>query len=220
MELTQFILNHLLSVLGGLSVIITGLSAFLGKTLSERIILKEKANISRELKILEREIQLDIKSKELFSQISSETYKKIFEKKIEIYSSLLTSKNNYIQFDKESHIPEVDDPTNDYYRLYVDFRKIIENNKLYISNNLSNAYENWYIQASPYLKEAKIKGYQTYGNTHCNNDIDRDFEVELAQNQKISEMIIKTKDDMEIFIKQIDTDVAEIRLTIEKLVRT
>ena len=81
MELTQFILNHLLSVLGSLSVVITGLSTLLGKILSEKIILKEKANIDRELKILEREIQLDIRSRELFSQISSETYKKIFEKK-------------------------------------------------------------------------------------------------------------------------------------------
>ena len=133
---------------------------------------------------------------------------------------MLSLKNNYIQFDKESHIPEVDDPTDDYYRLYKDFRFIIENNKLYISNNLSSAYENWYIQASPYLKEAKITGYQTHNNTHCDNDIDRGFEVELAQNQKISEMIIKTKDDMGIFIKQIDIDVAEIRSTIENLVRT
>jgi len=180
---------------------------------------REKTFFERELKLVERQVQLDLKSKDLSNQISSETYRRIFEKRMGIYESLLELKNDYMRFDRESHVPEVEDPTDGYYDIYSRIRSVIETNKLYISNELADAYEHWYSKASPLFREANVEGYHTYENSCGDNQLNREIEADLAQSHKLSQMITATKGEMESLLSQIDSDVADIRLKIENLTR-
>jgi len=68
---TQFVLDHIISVLGGAGVLVTGLATYLGKYWSNKLLIKEKARFADELqktknehensiKLLEKDLQLEL----------------------------------------------------------------------------------------------------------------------------------------------------------------
>ena len=124
MSATQFFLDHIISVLGGAGVVVTSLSAYLGKLLADRSLMREKASLTRdlqsqkdkhslEIKVLEHDLQLELSKKDQFNQISKSTYENLFNRKISVYSDLLKLKTDYDKFVNESGSFECIDPTTD-----------------------------------------------------------------------------------------------------------
>lgn len=105
MELSTYVLNNIIEVLGGAGVIITSLAAFLGRVLSKRIIETEKALLQQQLEkiksehakdieLLKSNLQLELVKRDQFHQISKNTFEKLFNKKIKIYTRLILIKKS------------------------------------------------------------------------------------------------------------------------------
>jgi hypothetical protein len=219
---TEFVTNNIIEVLGGASLLITSLSAYLGKLLAGKSLEREKGFIAKnlqlqkeahslEMKNIENKLQLEMVKQDQFHQISKTTFEKIFETKIDIYTNLLTLKIYFNKFYKESHDLEVgeDDPTDHFYSLFMKCREMLESNKLYISSELSNKYDQWHTKALPYLKQANVEGYHAHGMAYTERE---NWEnVWEAQAPIFSKMIGESFTEMLGIFEQIDRDIALIR---------
>ncbi|MUL04314.1 hypothetical protein GNP89_19305 [Aliivibrio fischeri] len=223
MSATQFVLDHIISVLGGAGVVVTSLSAYLGKLLADRSLMREKASLTRdlqsqkdkhslEIKLLERELQLELSKKDQFHQISKSTYENLFNRKISVYSDLLKLKTDYDKFVNESGSFEYIDPTTDFLSHFNLFKAKIEDNRLYISNELSTVFDDWYKEAAPYFQriEEEEVSYYASSSMHEGRDVDPQLIWE-RQEPIIRELVSQTIFKMTDVIKQIDKDVSEIR---------
>lgn len=222
MSALEFVTNNLIEVLGGAGVLITGLSTFLGKHWAGKSLEREKGIIAKDLQVqkeshslymkeIESRLQLEMVKRDQFHQISKTTFEKIFETKIEIYTNLFNLKIDFNKFYKESHDLEVgvEDPTDHFYSLFMRCREMLESNKLYISPELSNKYDEWHDKALPYLKEANIEGYHAHGMAYTEQENWQN--IWEAQAPIFSKMITETFTEMLEIFKQLDSDIALIR---------
>jgi hypothetical protein len=221
LDIAQFVIEHIISVLGGAGLLITALSAYLGKVWSNRALVREKNKLEAsllelknrhalELKNIEQLLKLEILKRDQFHQISKQTFESVFEKKIEIYNALLNFKVEFYKFNNENH--DFEEPTAEYHTLFKKCRKIIESNQLYISEDLSAAYNNWYTKALPYLKRANIDGFDAYENRDGDNEGNC---VWVAQSPIFSEMNENTANEMNKILAQIERDISVFRTNIE-----
>ncbi len=216
--------NNILATLGGASLLITGLSAFLGKVWSKRIIMTEKASIEkdiqkmrahhdRELKFLEANIQLELLRKDQFHQISKSTFESIFNRKIELYSDLLKVSIEFRRFARESIYSEIDDPTDDLWDYQRKIRDLIESNRLYVTEALFEKYSVWYEKAVPYLKQADVDGYEAHGQAYT--DEENELNVFYAQQPSYAKLVSETDAEFASILDQVDRDIDSLRRNIE-----
>ncbi|WP_076011065.1 hypothetical protein [Alteromonas abrolhosensis] len=222
MSSSQFVIEHIYSVLGGAGFIITGLSAYLGKLLADKSLLREKAGLEKiikntqnehqtSIKLLEKELQLELVKKDQFHQISKSTFENIFNKKIDIYSELLIIKAEYEKFKHEDGSFEFIDPTYEFISHFKKFRKSIEENRLYISNELSDKYDDWYLDAATYFRKIEEIEFniQAHAGGEDSNKVNRMvWEEQEPVNQ---DLVNNTIEKMASIIKQIEIDVRKIR---------
>lgn len=217
-------INNILATVGGASLLITGLSAFLGKVWSKRIILKEKASIEKdiqemrahhdkELKLLEANIQLETLRKDQFHQVSKSTFESIFNRKIELYSDLLKISIEFKRFARESIYSEIDDPTDDLWDYQRKIRDLIEGNRLYVTEALFQKYSAWYEKAVPYLKQADVDGYEAHGQAHTEEE--NYFNVSAAQHASYAKLVSETDAEFASILDQVDQDIDGLRRNIE-----
>lgn len=226
MSASQYVIENILGVLGGAGVLITGLSTFLGKLWSDKSLLREKARLTSELKeienrhsmaiqLLEKELQLELIKKDQFHQISKTTYEKLFDKKIKIYSDLLQLKTDYDRFKNESGTFEYIDPTEDFLSHFKLFKEKIEENRLYISNEISDRFDEWYKQAAPYFQRIEEVAISAYAEPKFIAGVESSPEgIWEDQEPIIRELISDTFEKMSLVISQIETDVKEIKRNI------
>ena len=230
MSATQFVINNIIEVLGGTGLIVTALATYLGKLLSDKALMREKAALELNLqktkddhlmsiKLLEKNLQLELAQKDQFHQISKTTFENIFNTKIDVYSNLLKLKTNYDNFRHENGSLEMYDPTDEILSHFNLFRKKIEENRLYISNDLSEKYDDWYLKAAPYLKEMDSVGI-THQMLRDNLDATPDKQQRLDEEMYeeiqsiIYNLINSTTEKMDVLIRQIETDVKKIRSSV------
>jgi hypothetical protein len=144
--------------------------------------------------------------------ISQKTYQKLFEKKIEVYQRLVKEviknkreRNEYI--DISELIGSDDFDYSDYYYFFETIRKIIDENRLYISNNLTEKYEKFYLKMQPLLKEY----YTEETRIDCTGE---KYNSESFQDI-FYKMVKESNNELQSFINQIYIDVKEIRTKID-----
>lgn len=224
MSIPELIVNNILPTLGGGGLLIIGLSTFLGRVWSKRIIMKEKASIEndinelrahhdKELKLLEANIQSELLRKDQFHQISKSTFESIFDKRIDLYSELLKTSLEFRRFAREGVYLEIDDPTETLWEYHSIIRDLIENNRLYVTKALFEKYSAWYEKAVPYLKEADVNGYQAH--IRADTDQERELSILIAQLPIFGELISETKAEFASILEQVDRDIDELRRNIE-----
>lgn len=222
MSASQFVIEHIFSVLGGAGVVVTGISAYLGKLLADKSLLREKSaletiikNTQNEhqtsIKLLEKELQIELVKKDQFHQISKSTFENIFNKKIDVYSNLLIIKTNYDKFRYEDGSFEFIDPTYDFLSHFKLFRKSIEENRLYISNELSDKYDDWYLDAAFYFRQLEETEFNIQANAGGTDNEVVNSEVWAAQEPINQNLVNNTTEKMALIIKQIELDVRKIR---------
>ena len=215
------IITSVVVTLGGSSVVVFGLSGLLGKIWANRLMENEKnafikqledikLSHNKELSKLNNELQLRINSSEQFHQISQKTYEKLFEEKIKAYTTLMNAKTEYLRILHEDEEFELHDyPSQVYYDFFQKVRNILNQNRLYISNELSVIYDTLYFKIAPILREAGL--LDVYGN--MNND--HWESIEDNKEKQYSKMIDNTSDEMKSLLDQIDSDVKLIRKKID-----
>jgi hypothetical protein len=228
---SQFVIEHIFSVLGGAGVVVTGLSAYLGKFLADKSLLREKSaletvikNTQNEhqtsIKLLEKELKLELVKKDQFHQISKSTFENIFNKKIDVYSSLLIIKTNYDKFRYEDGSFEFIDPTYDFLSHFKLFRKSIEENRLYISNDLSDKYDDWYLEAALYFRQLEETEFNIQAHAGGTDNRVVNEEVWEAQEPINQNLVNNTIEKMALIIKQIELDVRKIRESVNTVEST
>jgi len=223
MPASEFIIEHIIEVLGGAGALVMGLSTYLGKLWADKSLLKEggilKTKLKEmenkhlmEIKLLEKALQLELAKKDQFHQISKTTYESLFDKKISIYSDLLKLKMDYDRFKNESGSFEYIDPTNEFLSHFKLFKEKIEENRLYISNEISEKYDAWYKQAAPYFQRIEEVEVSAYANQSPSTKVEPSPQ-DIWENQEpiICELVSDTFEKMSQVISQIDSDVREIR---------
>ena len=193
--------------LGGSSALVFGLSSFIGKIWANKLMEKDKSKYTQEIEKLKNELQTNITKMEHFHQISEQTYQALFNAKIDTYNKLLYEKIEYYKIINEDEAFEIMDyPPEVYYDFFKKIRKIIDENRLYISNELSNKYDKLYYKIAPFIRKLDLDEYYA----DANNVNSKDF-----QENTYHDMVSKTSKEMDELLKQIDVDVKQIKTKIE-----
>jgi hypothetical protein len=215
---TQLVLEHIIAVLGGVSFMVTSLSSYLGKLLSDRSLMREKANFDKELQsqkerhsleieLLNYKLKHELLKKDQFHQISKSTYENLFNKKVSVYSELIKLKNDYDKFSNESGTFEYINPTIDFLTHFNLFKENIEENRLYITNELSDAFDNWYKKSSAYFQRIEAVEF----NLSTRSETIESDVIWLQQEPIIRDLISNTMSEMMVILDQINKDVSDIR---------
>jgi len=196
--------------IGGASVIIFALSSWLGKVWANRIMQNEKQAFKKSFEAMKEDFQRETTKREMFHQISQKCYEGLFSKKVETYTSLIKQKTEYSKTIHQDETFELHDyPPRVYHNYFIGVQKIIDANRLYISNELSAAFDTLYFKISPYIRASGIlKAYGEESNQHWED-------IAANQDEKLTEMISKTSNELDAFNKQIDNDVDELRKWID-----
>ena len=95
MNFTQLVIENIIAVLGGGTLLITALSSWLGSLWSKRILMNEKTELELKIKEIEQSLKIEALRHDYQFQLSKSTYEMIFNKKINAYSELLSLKNKF-----------------------------------------------------------------------------------------------------------------------------
>ncbi len=226
-NLLNIITATVLSI-GGTTLVVLGLSSWLGKVWANRILLQDKNKYEKEMEALKANntrdlqqikamgdlqleqikqiLQRELATREIFHQISKETYKRIFDNKIATYTELLRVKSEYLktihedeQFESEDYPPRV------YYEYFRKIQKLIIENRLFISNSLSDKFDLLYFKISRHIREVEIIQVQGEINNKYWEDIEEN------KDDQYRKMISETSVELSELNSQIDSDVSEIR---------
>ncbi len=193
--------------LGGSSLIVFGLSSWLGKIWANRLMEKDKSKFIQEIETLKNEFHTKITKMEHFHKISEKTYQDLFVHKIDTYNKLLYEKTEYYKITYEDESFEMMDyPPEVYYNFFTKIRKIIDDNRLYISNELSEKYDVLYYKIAPYIKKL---GFDEF-HADANNVHPQDY-----QESTYHDMVSKTSNELDSILKQVDIDVKQLKSKIE-----
>jgi len=228
---SQFVIDNIIPVLGGTGFVVTGLTTYLGKLLADKSLLREKTVLETALqnaqnehqtsiKLLEKELQLELLKKDQFHQISKSTFENIFNKKIDVYSNLLKIKTDYDKFRYEDGSFDFIDPNYEFLSHFKLFRKNIEENRLYISNDLSEKYDDWYLEAAPYFRKIEEVEFNIQANAGGTEDSEVYHDIWEKQEPIIHDLVKNTIENMGLVIKQIECDVKTIRDSVNTVENT
>jgi len=208
---SQFVIEHIISVLGGGGVLITGLATYLGKFWADKSLLQEKSKLEGDIKLLEKDLQLELTKRDQYHQISKPTFEKLFDKKIKIYTRLLTICLAYKKFSCESGFNKIFDYQFDSALEYVNLmKKEIEDNRLYVSEALVKKFNSWYLKASEYYRDLEIKEIEVQQNVGLDGEYIHE-KVSKAQEETIRQMLTKTDTELNEVFLQIEVDASEFR---------
>lgn len=213
--------GSILASLGGASLLIAGLSHFLGTVWADRIAKQTMFKYERDIQSLKNEHQLAIEefqrkaaielaSHNQFSGISLTTYQDFFRNRIETYTSLLKVKDEHISVMHEDLVTEQTERWADaYYASYVRFREIITKKQLYVSTDLERIFHDFRLKAAPFILQADYDEAMALANGAQSGDADE-------ERSEANEKLIKgTHELMQALIKQIDDDVSRLRARVE-----
>lgn len=215
------IVTTLLTSLGGATVIVGALAHFLGKVWADRIANQALAKYDRELEVVKssnklilenfiNKAEIELKEREQFSGISKEVYEEFFKKRVVTYEYLLSWKNKYISsMSEDFHIEESEQWGEAYYDLYISLRKLIIENQLYASNELTCRFDKLREAAAVFIKEGDLAESRALGAGVNTGEAAEDRRAHYEELEK------KTSKLMEELMSQIDSDINKIRSRIE-----
>jgi len=208
------LMGAIIVTLGGSTVVVFGLSSWLGKIWADRLMEKEKAKYTQEIEKLKHELETKIIKIEHFHQVSESTYQELFKKKIEVYNKLLHEKIEYFKIIHEDAGFELQDyPLEVYHNFYSKTKSIINDFRLFISNELSDKYDELYFKTSPYIVKLGIEEY--YVEMSQLSSEEAHYALDSKQQSIYREMITDTSKEMEAFLNQIDEDVKQLKKKME-----
>jgi hypothetical protein len=233
MDVSTFVLDNIIKVISGVIFVITALLTFIGKIVFTKIIEREKATLqekletlktghAKDLEILKSNFQVEFIKRDQFHQISKSTFEKLFDQKIKTYTRLLSIQKNYDKLTKESCSGEFIDSTKEISQYYESLKKELEENSLYISNELSDKFDNWYFIASSFFQD--IDKVQYEGQQDGNTKTSETESIQQAMYDKreyiMSNLISATDVQMSALLQQISDDIKEIRKSINTIQNT
>lgn len=215
------VVGTVLASFGGASVIVGAFAHFLGKVWADRIAKQTAAKFNQDLEnlkskntyILEefkKRSESELKDREYFSGISQEVYQDFFKNRAKVYLELLKIKNKYIS---DMHEDFVTDETESwghaYHATYVNLRKLIIENQLYISNDLESSFHKFRMDSAKYTKEADmLEGYAIGSGA-------KGWEADEKKAPVYEKFATETHELLNKVFLQLDKDVSKLRSRIE-----
>jgi hypothetical protein len=206
--------TQIITSLGGGAVIAGAIFHFSGKMWADKItrdsiaahsLELEQLRISnkRELDVLNAIIQEHSSDKGVYYQISSETYQSLFKKRIIAYDRILNIIDKYTTESFENCITdETEKWRSAYYNAYIGIRKVMIENSIVISNDLSKKFDLLRASSAKFIKDA------AYIEVFIQPDpSDEEEAVEKIYMQFAHE----TSSLMNGFIDQVNSDVSKMR---------
>lgn len=141
-----------LASLGGATVVLFALSAFLGRIWADRIAKQTMHRFSMEIEGLKSESQLaleqvrainqvSMQERQVFSQMSQASYQEFFETRFKTYRDLLATRNSYLEASENFVIDEYDGWGDEWVRHYKKLRKIASENQIFLSAKLDESFQ-------------------------------------------------------------------------------
>lgn len=206
-ETFKSLLGEISFLLGGGSVVVFAFSGWLGKVWADRLMVKEKSQHDQELEKLRKMLETKIKEMEHSHQISQKTYQNLFEKKIAIYELLIKQKVEYQRvLNEDPRYKHEDNPKSFYYQTFNNFKNIIAENKLYVSDELAEKYDVLYAKILPNMNKL--------ADDELHDEID-DGSRSLANDSIYDEIYSETSEEMKALLDQIDRDSKIIKIKID-----
>lgn len=215
------IVGTILGSLGGASVIIAAFAHFLGKIWADRIAKQTAAKINQDLEILKsknthaleefkKRSESELKDREQFSGISLAVYQDFFKNRVQTYLKLLKIRNEYISSWHEDFVTEEAERWGDvYHSTYIDLKKLLIEDQLYISNDLESSFHELRMEAANYVKEADmVEGYAMGAGA-------APWDVAEQTTPIYEKLANETYELMSKVMRQIELDVTKLRSRIE-----
>jgi hypothetical protein len=214
---SQFVIENIISVLGGAGVLVTGLATYLGKFWADKSLLREKSKLQGDIKVLENTLQLEIIKRDQYHQISKSTFEKLFDEKVNIYTGLLAVCLEYKKFELENGFNEVFDYNYNAALSFVNImKKEIESKRLYVSDPLIQKFNSWYLKASIFYRKLEV----------IEIEIQRELglkapglseKISEAQEDTIRKMLLETGTELNGIFERIELDASEFRKSMHLL---
>lgn len=180
------------------------------KAKSESQLESTKAANTMILTKFQREADANIKDREQFAGISLDVYKDFFKRRISTYTRLLEISNSYMSNMNENISVEIAEAWGDvYFDHYKKFRKVIDEEQLYISTDLEKHFHNLKVQSFQYFQKAEMSAFyaeQSGESPHIANENRSSHYLQFATD---------TSDLMQKIIEQIRSDVSKLRARID-----
>lgn len=197
----SYSLTEVITTLGGLSVLITGVSVFIGKLLIEQA----KAKFQIELEKTKNSFQSQLSLTRQYNDISKETYQKLFDEKISTYQKLNDTLQKYYTWVYERYERQFS-PRGTYnshdeafMNLTYDVKKLIKKNQILISDELSEKYKDIYQKQSSFFLQHSIM------------TADPDSADPLDYDKMLSTLRNDTEGNMMELIEIVEKDISNLR---------
>jgi hypothetical protein len=166
------------------------------------------------------EVQSDFKTEflkyEAYTSISKEKYQELFEKRIEVYTKLLTLKNEIDNsiVEKAEWLEVHDDDPSHFTDAVAKISQASQENLMLISNELASLSNKLHLKSSQVFRNAKVTAFFADMNSH-NND-SPNYEIIMdAENSELRKMFTECGDLYEKWFKQLESDVSKIRVILD-----
>ena len=180
--------------------------------------MREKAALEKQtqesLKRVEAEFQLELLKKDQLHQISKPTFEAIFNKKIELYSELLSICIGIRQYLDEGDYSGKDDRERELFYFQCKIKTLIGSHRLYVSNDLFAKYSIWHYRCLPHLKDINWVDYARESPKYPGSIMD-DVGVYIHQSPLIEKLVNSTHDSFLEVISQIEKDIDLLRNSID-----
>ena len=178
---------------------------------------EEKRNNSKSIEKLKSELDKHKQELEHIHQVSQPTYQKLFDKKIEIYQTMIKMISDYERKEAEdTAFIEVTGSIENSESLYlykdllIDILRLIKNNHLFISTELYSISNGLEITLKPLRTE--LVEHHILMNSVATED--ESFELKNQDNLLNDEIVEKTKEDWKKFQKYLKKDIVKIKAKI------
>lgn len=215
------IINQVVILLGGTSVLVIGLSSFLANIWSKRIINGELAEHKRELQRqideAKRDLQREMLRHEAFTSISKEKYQDLFEQRIKLYQGLILVKKKIDDdlLDNADRHAYFDEDPKPFAEIIQKINSASRDNPMLMSNELAKLSNKLYTESAAIFAKAKIDTFYAEQSLNHNGGAGHYELLAEVEDSVLADLYFACGDTYNNWNKQLEIDVSKIRESLD-----
>ena len=167
---------------------------------------------ARQMDQVQNQFKTEFLKYEAYASISKEKYQELFERRISVYSQLLTLKREIDDSTVENaEMLEIhDDDPSHFTDAVAKISKASQENLMLISNELAILSNELHKKSSQVFRNAKVTAF--FADMHSHETDSSNYEAIMdAENSELRRMFVECGDIYESWLKQLEEDVSKIR---------
>lgn len=178
----------------------------------------QKAESNNLLESIKNEMNTAFLKSETYTSISKEMYQTLFNKRIDVYTSLLNLKNEIdksIVDNAEFFEVHCEDPSH-FTDAINKINEASQSNSMLISNELAALSNELFQESSQVFSSAKVSAFYAEMNSYNRNSGEPDFEAVMdAKDSELRKMFTECGDLYERWFEQLEVDISHIRTILD-----